>query len=224
MGANDRGLCWGIRCCGLLRTLRAIGIAAASSCFCRFLCYGLAAFSISTFRFAKRRAERGTAGLEEMPMDVLRERPACAAHAPAGWLLYSILAALTSGDRLAFSHQASGPTRSGTLLAMARGYRRWAPGPRGPLGQACAARLMATSDWANAFGSACLLGQGHRHFGAHPGALCIAWYGCFRCWRSRPQTTIRKTRQSPCGARCSALQNNLIHRAQACRWSWRERW
>jgi len=214
MGATIVGFALGDPVLRLLRNgFAAIGIGGGEFVLLP-LCYGLAAFSISTISIRETpREERGTSVWSEIAegFEVLRERPRLRSAMLQLVLLYSILAALyVLAISLASAIKGLGPTQFGTLLAMSGVGMAVGALAVAQLGQGLRRRLMATSGLGLISFSLVLLGQVTGNL-----VLTLAFCALLGLGASLlaipAQTTIQEDTPEPLRGKVFGLQNNLIN-------------
>jgi MFS family permease len=178
------------------------------------LCYGLAAFIISTIPMPETpRQESGTSVWSEIAegIQVLRERTSVRSAMVHLVLLYSILAALyVLAISLASAIEALGPTQFGTLLAMSGVGMAAGALAVAQLGQGVSRRVMATAGLTTIAFSLVLLGQSRGNL-IFTLSLC-AVLGVGASLLAIPaQTTIQEDTPEPLRGKVFGLQNNLIN-------------
>ena len=178
------------------------------------LCYGLAAFIISTIPMQETpRQESGTSVWSEIAegIQVLRERTSVRSAMVHLVLLYSILAALyVLAISLASAIEGLGPTQFGTLLAMSGVGMAAGALAVAQLGQGVSRRVMATAGLTTIAFSLVLLGQSRGNL-IFTLSLC-ALLGVGASLLAIPaQTTIQEDTPEPLRGKVFGLQNNLIN-------------
>ena len=178
------------------------------------LCYGLAAFIISTIPMQEPpRQESGTSVWSEIAegFQVLQERASLRGAMVHLVLLYSILAALyVLAISLASAIEGLGPTQFGTLLAVSGVGMAIGALAVAQLGHGFSRRVMATAGLTTIAFSLVLLGQARGHL-VFTLSLC-ALLGVGASLLAIPaQTTIQEETPEPLRGKVFGLQNNLIN-------------
>ncbi len=178
------------------------------------LCYGLAAFIISTIpmREEPRQAE-GTSVWSEIAegIQVLRERTSVRSAMLHLVLLYSILAALyVLAISLAGAIEGLGPTQFGTLLAMSGLGMATGALAVAQLGHGVSRRVMASTGLATIAFSLVLLGQVRGNLIFTLGLCTLLGIGA-SLLAIPAQTTIQEDTPEPMRGKVFGLQNNLIN-------------
>jgi len=178
------------------------------------LCYGLAAFIISTIPMQETpRQESGTSVWSEIAegIQVLRERTSVRSAMVHLVLLYSILAALyVLAISLASAIEGLGPTQFGTLLAMSGVGMAAGALAVAQLGQGVSRRVMATAGLTTIAFSLVLLGQSRGNLIFTLGLCALLGVGA-SLLAIPAQTTIQEDTPEPLRGKVFGLQNNLIN-------------
>jgi len=178
------------------------------------LCYGLAAFIISTIPMQETpRQASGASVWSEIAegFQVLRERASVRSAMLHLVLLYSILAALyVLAISLAAAIEGLGPTQFGTLLAMSGVGMAAGALAVAQLGQGVSRRVLATSGLATIAFSLVLLGQVRGNLVLTLGLCTLLGTGA-SLLAIPAQTTIQEDTPEPMRGKVFGLQNNLIN-------------